>query len=437
MNGSYKKILFLLLFLLIITSITGISYAFYEKEVNDKNSLSLILTNEKLSINYLDGKEYDLKEVKSGDTYNKRVSISNVSDTNTYVTISLMDVEKPSDANLSLVLLNSDKEEIYNEEITNVDTEVVKTVELDAGKTISYTFMIQNNGDNVINNFFANILVYTESVKADVKNFKNTILSNNKISESTTLVGHEISSGNEGLIKTIDDIGESYYFRGNILNNYVLFGGFTWRITKINGDGTVRLILDNTLDDLSVFNSNTDVVDDYTTKMNFDGSDVKSKLNTWLTTNLSDVSNYITQSSFCEDNNIYKEENNVEFLNPYKRVFDDLSVSFNCSGTITKNKIGLLSVDEVTLAGAFQDKPNLDYYLNNVNIKNGWWTLSGSQIIIDNNVVDGFVVLNNGSLSYDKKINMQYALRPVISLDKNTIVTGDGTIDKPYTVKVN
>src|SRR5574344_2271477 len=135
MKKVYTKILILLLFLLIITSITGVSYALYEKDIDDKNSLFLVLTNEKLSINYLDGKEYNLKEVKSGDTYNKRVSITNVSQTSTYVTISLMDVEKPSDSNLSLMLLDNDKKEIYNDEITNVDTEVVKTIELDAGKT--------------------------------------------------------------------------------------------------------------------------------------------------------------------------------------------------------------------------------------------------------------------------------------------------------------
>ena len=79
----------------------------------------------------------------------------------------------------------------------------------------------------------------------------------------------------------------------------------------------------------------------------------------------------------------------------------------------------------------------MNLYLNNQNIKTGWWTMSGSQILADNNVVDGFVVLNNGSLAYDKKASMQFALRPVISLDKNTVVTGSGTNSDPYVVKAD
>ena len=436
MKKNYKKILGLLFVLLVVTSITGVSYAFYEKKVNDEKNLSLVYTNEKLSVNYLDGKSYDLKDIKSGDSYTKRVSITNVSGVSTYVTVSLMDVEKSSNANLALILTNANNEEIYNSEITNIDTEVVKTVELAAGKTLSYTFMIKNNGDN-IDSFFADILVYTESVKADVKSIKNTIINNSKVNEPLTSVGKEIATSNEGLIKTIDDDGEAYYFRGSVDNNYLSFGGFTWRIVRINGDGTVRLILDGALDDNSPYNSNTTVVDDYTTKMNFDGSDAKSKLNVWLTSNLSDVSNYIAQSTFCNDNNIFKEEDGVEYLNSYNRTFIDNNVSLICNGTKVKNQIGLLNVDEVVMAGAYQDKANISLYLNNQSIKNGWWTMSGSQILADNNVVDGFVIQNDGSLSYDKKINTQFALRPVISLDKNTIVTGTGTSSDPYVVKIS
>lgn len=436
MKKNYKKILGLLFVLLVITSITGFSYAFYEKKVNDEKNLSLVYTNEKLSVNYLDGKSYDLKDIKSGDSYTKRVSITNVSGVSTYVTVSLMDVEKSSNANLALILTNANNEEVYNSEITNIDTEVVKTVELAAGKTLSYTFMIKNNGDN-IDSFFADILVYTESVKADVKSIKNTIISNSKVNEPLTSVGKEIATSNEGLIKTIDDDGEAYYFRGSVDNNYLSFGGFTWRIVRINGDGTVRLILDGALDDNSPYNSNTTVVDDYTTKMNFDGSDAKSKLNVWLTSNLSDVSKYIAQSTFCNDNNIFKEEDGVEYLNSYNRTFIDNNVSLICNGTKVKNQIGLLNVDEVVMAGAYQDKANTSLYLNNQSIKNGWWTMSGSQILADNNVVDGFVIQNDGSLSYDKKINTQFALRPVISLDKNTIVTGTGTSSDPYVVKIS
>ena len=38
--------------------------------------------------------------------------------------------------------------------------------------------------------------------------------------------------------------GTSYYWRGAVTNNYVKFGGFCWRIVRINGDGSIRLIYD-------------------------------------------------------------------------------------------------------------------------------------------------------------------------------------------------
>ena len=46
----------------------------------------------------------------------------------------------------------------------------------------------------------------------------------------------------EGLYMSEDDEGESYYYRGAVKNNYVLFAGYIWRIIRRNGDGSVRLI---------------------------------------------------------------------------------------------------------------------------------------------------------------------------------------------------
>ena len=46
----------------------------------------------------------------------------------------------------------------------------------------------------------------------------------------------------EGLFMSEDDEGESYYYRGAVKNNYVSFAGFTWRIIRHNGDGSIRMI---------------------------------------------------------------------------------------------------------------------------------------------------------------------------------------------------
>ena len=46
----------------------------------------------------------------------------------------------------------------------------------------------------------------------------------------------------EGLFVADDDDGSSYYYRGAVKNNYVSFAGFTWRIIRQNGDGSIRMI---------------------------------------------------------------------------------------------------------------------------------------------------------------------------------------------------
>ena len=49
-----------------------------------------------------------------------------------------------------------------------------------------------------------------------------------------------------GLYAGTDDDGTTYYYRGSVGGNYVLFDDKYWRIIRVNGDGTVRLIYDGT-----------------------------------------------------------------------------------------------------------------------------------------------------------------------------------------------
>ena len=62
----------------------------------------------------------------------------------------------------------------------------------------------------------------------------------------------KIATTNEGLFKTQDDLGTSYYFRGAVDNNWVKFGkdssgkDIYWRIIRINGDGSIRMIYTGT-----------------------------------------------------------------------------------------------------------------------------------------------------------------------------------------------
>ena len=47
------------------------------------------------------------------------------------------------------------------------------------------------------------------------------------------------------LVVEQDGLGTSYYFRGNVEDNYVTFADMCWRIVRINGDGTTKLILED------------------------------------------------------------------------------------------------------------------------------------------------------------------------------------------------
>ena len=70
-------------------------------------------------------------------------------------------------------------------------------------------------------------------VSATKDSFTYKVLSSNKnITESE-------------LASTEDDYGTSYYFRGAVKNNYVQFANKCWRIVRITGDGSIKLVLHN------------------------------------------------------------------------------------------------------------------------------------------------------------------------------------------------
>ena len=59
------------------------------------------------------------------------------------------------------------------------------------------------------------------------------------------LLGSNKNTTEAILASTEDDYGTSYYFRGVIKNNYVQFANKCWRIVRINGNGSVKLVLNN------------------------------------------------------------------------------------------------------------------------------------------------------------------------------------------------
>ena len=53
----------------------------------------------------------------------------------------------------------------------------------------------------------------------------------------------------QGLYAVEDDYGTSYIYRGDVLNNNVYFAGFYWKIIRMNGDGSIRMIYSGTTPD--------------------------------------------------------------------------------------------------------------------------------------------------------------------------------------------
>ena len=55
-----------------------------------------------------------------------------------------------------------------------------------------------------------------------------------------------VESENSLLCSALDNYGTSYYYRGNVTTNYVKFANFYWRIIRINGDSSIRMVYDGT-----------------------------------------------------------------------------------------------------------------------------------------------------------------------------------------------
>ena len=113
----------------------------------------------------------------------------------------------------------------------------------------------QNYGQEA--NFAAHLVIEIDGTSTEKapKNWdsagSNTLLAGikkNYASPTATLTNPitDASASNEAVMSlTPDDYGISYYFRGNVQNNFVSFAGMCWRIVRITGDGSIKLALYN------------------------------------------------------------------------------------------------------------------------------------------------------------------------------------------------
>ncbi len=273
---------------------------------------------------------------------------------------------------------------------------------------------------------FKNTLDNVASVELDCEQealnnntFAETILKNNEIkSESKTIVGKDIATENEGLIKTVDDYGIAYYFRGNVQNNNVSINNLNFKIVRINGDGSVRLVLASDTGELKKYVDSNE-------KYSYKDSVIRAYLDSWITINLGDYTSFLATQKYCND--VLLNDNTFY---AYTRVIEDYIPSFICLSDKVTSKVALLTVDEVLFAGASPNEENTSYYLYNESIETDSFLMSSSKLV--NGIYYPFALSKNGKVLSDVSGSFLRSVRPVITIIKTALVEGDGTSSNPY-----
>ena len=307
-----------------------------------------------------------------------------------------------------------------------------------------------------------------------------------------------ISEENEKTLNNApDDYGTSYYYRGNVTDNYVSFANKKWRIVRINGDGSIRLILDNIVG-TTIFNSSysdnayigymygTPGSTNYDkTHENINDSTIKQAVDKWYEDNLkTNYADYLADTLFCNDKTLASNDiggvitqlgygkNETYYASTERMVFSTGTTSittakptFKCAensnntysrftvnvstlsnGNKTngdlKYPIGLLTIDEVEYAGSYVGQTNTSYYLYNSTLINSNWWLSSPFKYDGSDAREWLIIGSLGSIVNDsvdgRVVSNTGALRPSINLRAYVLVNGgDGTKENPYTVKLS
>ena len=261
------------------------------------------------------------------------------------------------------------------------------------------------------------------------------------IDETPTLTTSSNNTNDaSGLYKsTATNTGEpTYYFRGNVENNYVKFAGFTWRIVRINEDGTIKIIMQDGINNNSeyVFNSN---YNNYT-YMYYTNSQAKTTLESWYQTNIGSkadlAKNVASGAYYCEQAKAKPFDSwtsGSTTMTTYTSYTPDFKCSSDGNGKgIINASVGLLSYDEVVYAGGYRAQSNSNYYLNNSSI--AWWTMSTSGFSYGYPYV--WHVNAAGDINHYSVVTATYSLRAVLNLNADTQISdGDGTKDSPFVVE--
>lgn len=228
----------------------------------------------------------------------------------------------------------------------------------------------------------------------------------------------EVVTKGEGLY----DYNSELIYRGENVDNYVEFAGSTWRILRINSDGTIRLILDKSYGSFEWDDRYNTQYDDYTGFNNFEVSRMKDYLE-----NFGNDSDYIKQESkkwIVSKNICLDKKDNVNF--------EDIS-NINCVNyTEDKYQFSLIQLEEYFIASL----DNNCVSLNSESCTNYNYLSSGRYWTITPSNKDTSMVYVTGTSTREYNAYRAYSLRAVTNLSKHALyASGDGTRSNPYKIQ--
>ena len=306
-----------------------------------------------------------------------------------------------------------------------------------------------------------------------------------------------------GLYSIEDEDGTSYYYRGNVNNNNVQFGEYTsdyyvyqgnntniyqsesscteagnssctqvklasagdkmyWKIIRINGDGSLRLIYNGT----SANPDNSDIAHSYLvgqTPYNLESNDpkytgytydrdtnetdsfIKKEVDTWYKNTLgsSSYDSKVLGGRFCSDSSGYQEGSifgyDYIFASVDRFAQDMTGFAKNNAPTLIcpqttesyggsyRLKAGLITADELVLAGEYYGLGTTSY-LNPGDSQMWYWSMTPADF--NGGVANVWYVFVN--LAYSDVVG-DSAVRPVINVTtENGFTSGDGTVENVY-----
>ncbi len=470
---------------LLVLAVVGLSYAFFSAFIkNGETDPSIEGTGANLSLVYTDGKSViTSSNIMPGWSATKTFTVTNNGEADTYYKLNISNITNEFvDGGLTFSIASADGGTSVAEQAVGTTTRTISpSITIAEGATHTYTITAKYvNLDKDQTPDLGKSFSYTIGIEASQKpTFKDIILANNEVKTPITTPGAAVSTSSEALLASAeDDYGTSYYFRGAVTNNYVEFANKCWRIVRIGGDNTAKLILHN--DNISNASNPCSSANNSTTAafVHYDGNIYKSEFNsnyndnayvgfmygtpgsttyeathantnkstiltnleTWYNNNLKTYESVIDNNVFCNDKSLSSGSGYSANATDYaarERLYTSKIPSLKCNGELSKitSKIGLITADELAFAGYAVRGYITTSYLKENATGYSWWSLSPAGFY-NKSLSYVFRVRSDNDAIDICNVNVDSSVRPVISLVSSITISGvSGTSEDPYIVK--